>query len=107
MRFQCPVCDSPECDRVIVERPDGSAYRTEFFFCLGCTMMFREPELFTAAPELRRTFVTSDAPRMAHEVSLMRQELEHRYVRARLKRCGGGMEPTSEQVAAALRRRPL
>ena len=28
---------------------------TEFFHCLGCSLMFLEPELFTAAPDYRKT----------------------------------------------------
>jgi hypothetical protein len=97
MPFQCPICSSPSYARVIVERPDGSPYRTELLHCLGCTMMFLEPALFTAAPELRGTFPPTT---MLHEQAARHRHLEFRYWEARAKREGGGISPTSEQVNA-------
>jgi hypothetical protein len=45
--FQCPLCQSAFFSIVEVKRPNGARYRTEFYECAGCTVMFRDPEKFT------------------------------------------------------------
>ena len=47
MRFVCPICASINWRQVVVGRPDGSRYVTDFAECCGCSVMFRKPELFT------------------------------------------------------------
>ena len=44
--FECPVCGSGNYQPVIVARPNGGTYRTEFYECAGCTTMFRDPKRF-------------------------------------------------------------
>src|SRR5687768_7575060 len=61
LQFKCPVCGCPEFQRVVVPKSRGAPYETEFYHCLGCSVMFLEPELFTAA----RTFSKAVQPRGA------------------------------------------
>jgi hypothetical protein len=44
--FRCPLCATEYYTRVRVRRANGSLYTTEFFSCLGCTIMFRDPGRF-------------------------------------------------------------
>ena len=98
MPFRCPVCSSRNYDRVIIERPDGTPYRSDLCHCSGCTAVFLEPELFTAALKYRESALPPDEHQMQHEVALDRQSLQLRYWRARYKRRDGGCEPKDEAV---------
>jgi hypothetical protein len=78
-------------------------YETEFFHCLGCKVMFLEPELFTAAP----AFLTEQQERSrgpegdtlgAPQEALRSQALRSRLWIARARRERGGWEPTAEEV---------
>jgi hypothetical protein len=75
-------------------------YKTEFFFCLGCTAMFLEPELFSVlTPPLETRPGT-----MAHERGRAAQEGRSRFAHARARREGGGNpQPSKEEIAAILR----
>ena len=44
--WRCPLCNGTAYSPVEVARPDGTRYRTEFYECLGCTVMFRHPGRF-------------------------------------------------------------
>ena len=103
MRFQCPICGSPSYQRVVIERRKGKRYETQFFECLGCSVMFREPELFTLSPALREEIERTPKSTMAWATSHNYQRLVHRYARVSAKRRNGGTEPTAEQVTALLR----
>jgi len=52
--FCCPVCGCVKYVRVKERRRNGDWYRTEFWQCFGCSVMFRDPEKFT------RNLVTGD-----------------------------------------------
>ena len=54
VRFSCPHCGSNQCVSVIVRKPNGDYYRTEFYKCAGCTVMFLDPERFSK--QIRYTF---------------------------------------------------
>lgn len=51
--FRCPLCRGVTCERVIVKRPNGTAYVTAFFSCTVCTLMFRDPLALTRGFEDR------------------------------------------------------
>jgi hypothetical protein len=51
--FRCPLCRGVSCERVIVKRPNGTAYVTAFFSCTVCTLMFRDPRALTRGFEDR------------------------------------------------------
>ena len=66
MHFRCTICGSLFFDRVIVRRSDGTGYQTEFLHCLGCTLVFLEPALMTAAPEFKES-APQELPTILHE----------------------------------------
>lgn len=51
--FRCPICHGTSCESVVVRRPNGSLYRTEFFRCAICTLMFTDPLALTRGYEDR------------------------------------------------------
>jgi len=73
--FACPLCGGTKYVQVRVQRPSGHWYVTEFYECLSCSVMFRDPILFTkceadtANDELRLTSVYALAPRRPPEES--------------------------------------
>jgi hypothetical protein len=42
-RFECAACGWQGCRRVLVKRPDGSHYQTEFIACGACQTMYHWP----------------------------------------------------------------
>lgn len=44
--FRCPICHAERYVPLRVRRPDGSWYRTEFWECFGCSVMFADPVKF-------------------------------------------------------------
>lgn len=98
MRFKCPICWCPEYQRVVVPRERGAPYETEFLCCLGCSAMFIDPELFTAATVFRDEVDKAEIPRGAPEKALQSQSLQYRYWLARARRQPGAWDPTSEDV---------
>jgi hypothetical protein len=46
--FRCQLCGSGFFRPVLVPRPDGSHYRTSFYECAGCSVMFIDPKAFNA-----------------------------------------------------------
>jgi hypothetical protein len=50
---RCPICLKTSYTEVVVKKPGGGHYRTEFFQCSGCSVMFRDPHEFVRAPEFR------------------------------------------------------
>ena len=97
MRFSCPNCGCPFYDAVITRRPNGSARRTELFFCLGCTIVFLEPELLAATPQFQKTR-SPELPTMEGDKAVLRHELSSRYWAARAKREHGGVPASIESV---------
>ena len=45
--FNCPLCNSRHYVEVRVQKPSGVWYTTAFYECLGCSVMFRDPVLFS------------------------------------------------------------
>lgn len=45
--FKCPLCGTDGYTRVIVKKPNGHWYTTEFYHCFGCSVMFTDPVKFT------------------------------------------------------------
>jgi hypothetical protein len=45
--FKCPLCGSNGYVEVRVQKPNGHWYITEFYQCCHCSVMFRDPVLFT------------------------------------------------------------
>jgi hypothetical protein len=89
-----------------VPRQHGAPYETEFFHCLGCSLMFIEPELFTEAPVFRKLqdekaeAAPSYAPNSgAPATALDQQALRYRFWKAKAKRERGWWEPTNEEIS--------
>jgi len=99
MAFRCVICGSFHYQQAVVRRPDGNPYRTDFFHCLGCGVVFVEPELMTLADEYRQT-LPEQLPEMHHECAAIHQEAFNRYWRARARREYGCSEPTRDQINA-------
>jgi hypothetical protein len=97
MSFRCPIYDCQFYDRVTVRKGEHDLYDTEFFTCLGCSVMFLEPELLTLAPDFKRT-ARADNPQMCHEVAALHQARLYRFWEARATRENGGMTPKLEQI---------
>jgi len=51
--YRCPLCRGVSAQRVVVKRPSGTAYRTEFFRCVICTNVFMDPLAITRGFEDR------------------------------------------------------
>jgi hypothetical protein len=64
MRWTCPICGSRDYMRVVLSR-GKQEYPSQFFTCLGCSVMFVEPMLFARAPEVRAMH-PQQASEMAH-----------------------------------------
>jgi len=47
--FKGPLCGSSKYVQVFVKRPSGNWYRTEFYRCFGCSVMFTDPVAPNAA----------------------------------------------------------
>jgi hypothetical protein len=45
--FKCPLCGSSKYVEVRVQRPSGHWYTTAFYQCFSCSVMFRDPVLFS------------------------------------------------------------
>jgi hypothetical protein len=76
-----------------VARPHGAPYQTNFFHCLGCSLMLTEPELFTSAIEFRKQRDENAAVPQeygpssgAPAAALDQQALRYRYWHAKAKR---------------------
>jgi hypothetical protein len=96
MPFQCPICSCPEYQRVVVPREPGAPYATQFFHCLGCSVMFVEPELFSVATAFKQD-VRPRGEGMQDQ-RLYSDNIRVRFWMAKAKRENGGLEPTSEQM---------
>lgn len=97
--WSCPVCGAQDYRRVRLER-NRQDYETQFFTCLGCTMIFVEPRLFAEAHRVRELFPALAAS-MSHQVSARSLALERRFWEARAKRRNGGI-PASEATIKEL-----
>jgi hypothetical protein len=103
MEWRCPVCHGSEYMRAIMTGADRREYPSQFFACLGCSVVFIEPELFAQSASVRDLPTAKSA--MAHEASLVRQQLEYRFWEARAKRLSGmTTDPPTAEVAAMMRR---
>jgi hypothetical protein len=60
--FRCPLCRTEYYTRVRVKRANGTIYVTEFFACLGCTVMFRDPGRFMNRTQLGDAPTDATAP---------------------------------------------
>jgi hypothetical protein len=45
--FTCPLCGSDGYVAIHVQRPSSNWYRTPFYSCFGCRVMFDDPQLFS------------------------------------------------------------
>ena len=63
MRWACPICGSRDYMRVVPSR-GKQEYASQFFTCLGCSVLFVEPMLFARATEVRDIY--PQASEMAH-----------------------------------------
>lgn len=66
--WRCPLCNSTAYAEVIVERPNGAQYRTEFYECLRCTVMFRHRGQFARLGVPIRRWAGDIEPKSLREV---------------------------------------
>jgi hypothetical protein len=52
--FICPLCGSDGYVAIHVKRPGGNWYRTPFYRCFGCSVVFTQPRAFTQQRKLTR-----------------------------------------------------
>jgi hypothetical protein len=50
--YVCPLCGSEDYQAVYVTDSQGRQRRTEAYQCRRCTVMFRDPERFSAKREV-------------------------------------------------------
>jgi hypothetical protein len=65
--WRCPLCNATSCDRVEVPRPKGATYKTDFFQCAGCTVLFRHPQRFSRLGLPVRRWAADVEPRTLRE----------------------------------------
>jgi len=66
--WRCPLCDGTAYCQVEVSRESGKRYMTEFYECVGCTVMFRHPGRFTRLGVPVRRWDGDIEPRSLREV---------------------------------------
>ena len=54
--FECPVCKHRRFYRILVQRDRQAPYRTAFYGCFGCSVMFTDPYRFTQSVKTQRNF---------------------------------------------------
>jgi len=64
----CPLCNSGVYLSVLIPRNDGTFYKTDFFQCLGCTVMFRIPDKFTRLGIPVRRWANDVGPKTLQDV---------------------------------------
>jgi len=97
MSFKCPTCGCLFYDQFIARRKGGKSQRTELHFCMGCTTVFLEPDLFSAAPELKSAAPVK-LPDMQGDIGTLQREIATRYWSARATRERGGVPARKEDV---------
>ena len=101
--WRCPICYAPEWTRIVLTSARQEQHATQFRACLGCSVVFIEPQLFADASSVRKIY--SSEPTLAHEFSLQQQSLERRFWEARAKRMSGlTTDPPSATVETLMRR---
>jgi predicted RNA-binding Zn-ribbon protein involved in translation (DUF1610 family) len=103
VKFTCPLCGSFSFTSVKILRDNGTSYLSDFFQCVGCSALFREPALFSAALRHREE-MPKEKPLMFHEDAYLHREETKRYWEARARRLNGGHEPTESEISALRRR---
>lgn len=88
--------------RVILSR-GREEYESQFFTCLGCSVMFVEPMLFSDAPNFR-ALCTRQASEMAHVGSNERLAMERRFWETRAKRLNGEIQAAEARIIELWRR---
>jgi len=66
--WRCPLCNATTYSQIEISRQGGSRYRTEFYECTGCTVMFRHPARFTRLGLPVRRWAADVEPRSLREV---------------------------------------
>jgi hypothetical protein len=66
--WRCPLCNATAYSQIEVSRQGGAIYKTEFFQCLGCTVMFRHPGRFTRLGMPVRRWAMDVEPRTLRQV---------------------------------------
>lgn len=102
MRWACPICGSRDYMRVVLSR-GNQEYASQFFTCLGCSVLFVEPMLFARAPHVRERYLQR-ASDMAHVDSNERLALERRFWEARAKRLNGEIQAAEARIIELWRR---
>jgi hypothetical protein len=54
-------------ERVMVDRPNGEPYTTEFYQCFRCTVMFRDPDKFARLGVPIRRYANDIGPKTLAE----------------------------------------
>jgi hypothetical protein len=74
--WRCPLCNATTYNQIVVARPSGDRYLTEFYECSGCTTMFRQPARFARLGLPVRRWAMDVEPRTLRDVHGFAQEPE-------------------------------
>lgn len=102
MRWICPICGSRNYMRVVLSR-GKQEYASQFFTCLGCSVIFIEPMLFAKAADVREIYLQPVAE-MAHVDSNERLAFERRFWETRAARLNGEIQATEARIIELWRR---
>ena len=87
--------------RVVLSR-GKQEYPSQFFTCLGCSVMFIEPMLFARAADVREIYLQQ--AEMAHVDSNERLAFERRFWEMRAKRLNGEIQAAEARIIELWRR---
>ena len=66
--WRCPLCNGTTYSQIEISRQSGTTYKTEFFQCSGCSVMFRHPGRFTRLGMPVKRWASDVEPRTLREV---------------------------------------
>jgi hypothetical protein len=66
--WRCPLCNGTTYIQIEISRQSGAKYKTEFFECSGCTVMFRHPARVARLGLPVRRWAADVEPRSLREV---------------------------------------
>jgi len=75
--WRCPLCNATAYSQVEVARSNGTSYKTEFYECTGCTVMFRHPGRFARLGFPVRRWAADVEPRTLRETHGLASEKEN------------------------------
>lgn len=99
--WSCALCHCRHYMRINLSK-GKEEFATQFFMCLGCSVVFVEPKLLASAARVRELFPAAGS--MSHNDSNERLAVERRFWEARARRLNGGIEAPEHQIVGLWRR---